>query len=50
MTHMYVSTTVRAALDLDFQCAVIAPAIATRALPDPLGGVVSAKTVERDWR
>ncbi len=38
MTHMCVSSTARAALDLGFRTAVAADAAATRALPDPLGG------------
>lgn len=48
MTHMCVSTTVRAALDLGFECTVIAAATATRDLPDPVGGgVIAAETVQR---
>ena len=47
MTHMCVSTTVRAALDLDLDCTVIAAATATRALVNPLGGLVSAATVQQ---
>lgn len=47
MTHMCVSTTVRAALDLGFESTVVAAATATRDLPDPLGGVVPAGTVQR---
>jgi nicotinamidase-related amidase len=47
MTHMCVSTTVRAALDLGLECTVIAAATATRDLVDPLGGVVPAATVQR---
>lgn len=38
MTHMCVSSTARAALDLGYRATVIADATATRALPDPLGG------------
>ncbi|WP_454914699.1 cysteine hydrolase family protein [Xanthobacter sediminis] len=38
MTHMCVSTTARAALDLGYVSYVAADAVATRALPDPLGG------------
>ena len=38
MTHMCVSATARAALDLGYRTTVIADAMATRALPDPLGG------------
>jgi nicotinamidase-related amidase len=47
MTHMCVSTTVRAALDFGFECTVIAAATATRDLPDPLGGIVPAPIVQR---
>lgn len=46
-THMCVSSTTRAALDLGYACTVIAGACATRDLPDPLGGVVSAAAVQR---
>ena len=38
MTHMCVSSTVRAALDLGFQSTVVASATATRDLPDPVDG------------
>jgi nicotinamidase-related amidase len=38
MTHMCVSSTVRAALDLGYRCTVPASATATRDLPDPLTG------------
>ncbi len=38
MTHMCVSATTRAALDLGFTSYVVADAAATRPLPDPLGG------------
>ena len=37
-THMCVSSTARAALDLGFRVTIAADACATRALPDPLGG------------
>jgi nicotinamidase-related amidase len=48
MTHMCVSTTVRAALDHGFRTTVVGDAAATRALPDPLGGpAFSADTVHR---
>jgi hypothetical protein len=47
MTHMCVSTTVRAALDLGYRCTVIATACATRDLPDGRGGVVPAGIVHR---
>lgn len=38
MTHMCVSATARAALDLGYTSFVVADAAATRPLPDPLGG------------
>jgi nicotinamidase-related amidase len=38
MTHMCVSSTARAALDLGFSVTIAADATATRDLPDPLGG------------
>lgn len=47
MTHMCVSATARAALDLGYRTTVAAAATATRDLPDPLGGVVPAATVQR---
>ena len=47
MTHMCVSTTVRAALDLGYRTTVVAGAVATRALPDPMGGVIPAAEVHR---
>lgn len=48
MTHMCVSTTARAALDLGYRVTVVAAATATRALPDPLGGApLSAEQVQR---
>jgi nicotinamidase-related amidase len=47
MTHMCVSATSRAALDLGFRNTVVAAATATRDLPDPLGGIVPAETVHR---
>jgi nicotinamidase-related amidase len=37
-THMCISSTVRAALDLGYRTTVIADAAATRDLPDPTGG------------
>lgn len=45
MTHMCVSSTARAALDLGYRVTVAADATATRDLPDPLGGVVKAADV-----
>ena len=38
MTHMCISSTARAALDLGYRVTVAADACATRALPDPTGG------------
>ena len=46
-THMCVSATVRAALDLGYRTTVVAGAVATRDLPDPLGGIVPAATLHR---
>lgn len=47
MTHMCVSSTVRAALDLDYRCTVVDAATATRDLPDGRGGVLSADALHR---
>jgi nicotinamidase-related amidase len=52
MTHMCVSSTVRAALDLGYRTTVVADATGTRDLPDPLmspesHGVQPAATVHR---
>jgi nicotinamidase-related amidase len=48
MTHMCVSSTARAALDLGFSVTVAADATATRDLPDPLGGGdVPAAVIQR---
>lgn len=47
MTHMCVSSTVRAALDLGYRATVVAKAVATRDLPDGHGGVVKAETLDR---
>ncbi|MFI4985925.1 MAG: cysteine hydrolase family protein [Alphaproteobacteria bacterium] len=47
MTHMCVSSTVRAALDLGYRSTVVANAAATRDLPDGRGGVVDAETLHR---
>jgi nicotinamidase-related amidase len=47
MTHMCISATARAALDLGYRSTVIANATATRDLPDPLGGAVAAEVVQR---
>ena len=46
MTHMCVSSTVRAALDLGYRNTVVADATATRDLPDGKGGVIPAATVQ----
>ena len=42
MTHMCVSSTARAALDLGYQTTVVDDASATRDLPLPAGGVIAA--------
>jgi nicotinamidase-related amidase len=47
MTHMCVSSTARAALDLGYRTTIVAAASATRDLPDGLGGVVPAATVHK---
>lgn len=47
MTHMCISATARAALDLGIRATVVASATATRDIPDPLGGVIAAATVHR---
>ena len=45
-THMFVSTTTRAALDLGYRCTVVANATATRDLPHPCRvGVIPAEVV-----
>jgi nicotinamidase-related amidase len=45
MTHMCVSSTARAALDLGFRVTIDAASCATRDLPDGRGGVIAASTV-----
>ncbi len=45
MSHMCVSSSVRAAFDLGFECVVARDACATRALPDPQGNTISADTM-----
>jgi len=45
MTHMCISATARAALDLNIPATVVAAACATRDLPSPLGGAIAARTV-----
>ncbi len=47
MTHMCVSATARAALDLKYRTTIVANATATRDLPDPLGGTIPASIVHR---
>lgn len=46
MTHMCVSSTVRAALDLGYRSTVVASATATRPLPTPEGGTVTAELLQ----
>lgn len=45
MTHMCVSSTARAGLDLGFRITIDAASCATRDLPDGRGGTISASTV-----
>jgi nicotinamidase-related amidase len=45
MTHMCVSSTARAALDLGFRTTIDATSCATRDLPDGKGGSIPARTV-----
>lgn len=45
MTHMCVSSTARAALDLGFRTTIDADSCATRDLPDGRGGALSARTI-----
>jgi nicotinamidase-related amidase len=47
MTHMCVSATAKAAVDLGHRVTVVANATATRDLPDPLGGTMAAEQVHR---
>ncbi len=47
MTHMCVSSSVRAALDLGFACTIVSGACATRDLPDGRGGAVAAEQLHR---
>ncbi len=47
MTHMCVSATARAALDLGYFSTVVAAACATRDLPDGSGGIVAAAELHR---
>jgi len=46
MTHNCVSSTVRAARELGYACTVLAPATATRDLPDGRGGVIPAEQLQ----
>jgi len=45
MTHMCVSSTARAALDLGFRVTIDAASCSTRDLPDGKGGVIPARTI-----
>ena len=47
MTHMCVSASVRAALDLGYRSTIVAGATATRDLPAPGGGVMTAAELQR---
>jgi nicotinamidase-related amidase len=47
MTHMCVSSTARAAVDLGYKASVAADAAATRDLPDPMGGTIAADALHR---
>lgn len=47
MTHMCVSATTRAAMDLGYRNTVVAAATAPRSLPVPTGGVVPAAELQR---
>lgn len=47
MTHMCVSATTRASVDLGYRATVVADATATRDLPDGVGGIIDAATVSR---
>ena len=47
MTHMCISATSRAALDLGYRATVVAGATATRDLPDGIGGTIDAATDKR---
>lgn len=46
MTHMCVSSTVRAALDRGYRTTVVAKATATRDLPATEGGIISAQALQ----
>ncbi len=47
MTHMCVSSTARAALDLGFRVTIDADSCATRDLPDGCGGIVDATSLHK---
>ena len=47
MTHMCVSSTARAALDLGYRTTIVAAATATRDLPGPDGTPVEAPALQR---
>jgi nicotinamidase-related amidase len=47
MTHMCVSSTARAALDLGLRTTIVADACATRGLPDGRGGLIAAETLHQ---
>ncbi|WP_374440303.1 cysteine hydrolase family protein [Pseudomonas panipatensis] len=47
MTHSSVSTTVRAAKDYGYRCTLVDAACATRDIPTPEGGVLSARDLHR---
>ncbi|MBO3275636.1 cysteine hydrolase family protein [Pseudomonas schmalbachii] len=47
MTHSSVSTTVRAAKDYGYRCTLVDAACATRDIPTPEGGVLSAQDLHR---
>jgi nicotinamidase-related amidase len=47
MTHMCLSTTTRAALNLGYGATVVASGTATRALPDGRGNTIAASTVQQ---
>ena len=47
MTHMCISATTRASVDLGYRTTVVAGGTATRDLPDGNGGVINAGTVQR---
>jgi nicotinamidase-related amidase len=47
MTHSSISTTIRATKDFGYRCTVVDAACATRDLPTPDGGVISAAQMHR---